>query len=321
MKLRYISCLISLKPIIKNIIFNRLAHLGRILDTTDYFLTPLIFINSMKKVLFVWISLLMAFNCSAGTGHRIAVQTLEQDTLIVGVKTDIPLFGYKDPKTGEITGFDIDIAKALIRYLLGDEKKLVLKAVTPSTRLPAVQKKEVDLVIATTTITDERKQLVDFSDSYFEVGQSMLVMPQSKITSVNELANQNILVVKNTVALTIMPKKMPSAKLLEYENYVEAVKALRAGQGVALVSSSFILVGLQKENPDLRVVGGLFSFESFGVAIHKGDNIMRLAVNTALRKMRASGEYQEIYQKWFGEIVEEEYDKFYQKNFGALLKQ
>ncbi|MDD2815474.1 MAG: transporter substrate-binding domain-containing protein [Thiotrichaceae bacterium] len=138
--------------------------------------------------------------------------------------------------------------------------------------------------------------------------------------NLNDLARKKVIVVKGTHAATILPKKMPSAKLLQYENYVEAVKALRKGEGVALVTGSGILMGIQKDNPDLQMVGGFFTFESYGIAVRKGDEMMLKAVNTALRKIRAAGEYNTIYQKWFGELVEKEYDRFYQQKFGYLFK-
>lgn len=274
----------------------------------------------MKSLFILFISLIISINCVANEENSALSQAQERDKLIVGVKTDVPLFGFEKPDSNEVEGFDVDIAKALAKYLLGGEDKLELKAVSSSSRLALLQSNEVDVLVATTTITDERKQLVDFSDSYFDLGQSILVTKNSKIRNLRDLAFQKVIVVKGAVALSIMPKKMPSAKLIQYDTYETAVEALRAGQGVALVTSSAILLGLQKTNPDLQLVGGLFTFESFGVAVQKGDKRMQLAVNTVLRKIRDSGEYNEIYQKWFGAIVEKEYDDFYQKSFGHLFK-
>lgn len=275
----------------------------------------------MKSLFILFISLIISVNCVANEENSALLQAQERDKLIVGIKTDVPLFGFEKPDSNEVEGFDVDIAKALAKYLLGSEDKLELKAVSSSSRLALLQANEIDVLVATTTITDERKKLVDFSDSYFDLGQSILVTKNSKIRNLRDLAFQKVIVVKGAVALSIMPKKMPSAKLMQYDTYETAVEALRAGQGVALVTSSAILLGLQKTNPDLQLVGGLFTFESFGVAVQKGDKRMQLAVNTVLRKIRDSGEYNEIYQKWFGAIVEKEYDDFYQKSFGHLFKQ
>jgi putative glutamine transport system substrate-binding protein len=276
----------------------------------------------MKKSFIAFLVILfVSFNCGADEENSALFRAQARDKLILGVKTDVPLFGFEKPDSDEIEGFDVDIAKKLAKYLLGDEDKLELKAVSSSSRLALLQTGEIDVLVATTTITDERKKIVDFSDGYFDLGQSILVPQNSKIRGLRDLAFQKVIVVKGAVALSIMPKKMPSAKLIQYETYEAAVAALRAGHGVALVTSSAILLGIQKNNPDLHLVGGLFTFESFGVAVQKGDKLMQHAVNTALRKIRASGEYNAIYQKWFGAIVEKEYDDFYQKSFGHLFKQ
>jgi putative glutamine transport system substrate-binding protein len=271
----------------------------------------------MKKLLSL---LLLSVTVFADDEPSSLLLAQERDRLIVGVKIDAPLFGFQEPSTGEVKGFDIELAGLITRYLLGDEHKLVLKPVNAQTRLPMLQNAEVDILIATVAITEERKQLADFSESYFEVGESILVDSHSKITNLNDLARKKVIVVKGTYAATILPKKMPSAKLLQYENYVDAVKALRKGEGVALVTGSGILMGIQKDNPDLHTVGGFFTFESYGIAVRKGDAVMLEAVNTALRKIRAAGEYNTIYQKWFGELVEKEYDRFYQQKFGYLFK-
>ena len=271
----------------------------------------------MKKLLGL---LLLSVSVFADDETSALLLAQERDRLIVGVKTDARLFGFKEPTTGEIKGFDVELAGAISRYLLGDEHKLVLKSVSAQTRFPMLQNAEVDILIATVSITKERKHLADFSDSYFEVGESILVDNHSKITHLNDLAHKKVIVVKGTHAVTVLPQQIPSVKLLQYDNYIEAIKALRKGEGVALVTGSGILMGIQKDNPDLHRVGGFFTFESYGIAVRKGDSVMLDAVNTALRKIRASGEYNTLYQKWFGDLVEKEYDRFYQQKFGHLFK-
>jgi putative glutamine transport system substrate-binding protein len=271
----------------------------------------------MKKLLGL---LLLSVSVFADDETSALLLAQERDRLIVGVKTDARLFGFKEPTTGEIKGFDVELAGAISRYLLGDEHKLVLKSVSAQTRFPMLQNAEVDILIATVSITEERKHLADFSDSYFEVGESILVDNHSKITHLNDLAHKKVIVVKGTHAVTVLPQQIPSVKLLQYDNYIGAIKALRKGEGVALVTGSGILMGIQKDNPDLHRVGGFFTFESYGIAVRKGDSVMLDAVNTALRKIRASGEYNTLYQKWFGDLVEKEYERFYQQKFGHLFK-
>ncbi|MBD5021864.1 glutamine ABC transporter substrate-binding protein GlnH, partial [Xanthomonas citri pv. citri] len=91
----------------------------------------------------------------------------DNDKIVFGVKTDTRLFGLKNPSSGEIEGFDIDIAKQIAKDILGDEKKAQFKEVTSKTRIPMLQNGDIDAIVATMTITEERKKEVDFSDVYF----------------------------------------------------------------------------------------------------------------------------------------------------------
>ena len=114
-------------------------------------------------------------------------QIKKSEKLVVGVKNDTNLFGLKNPSTGEVEGFDVDIAKALAKKILGDEKKLELKEVTSKTRIPLLKNGDIDAIIATMTITEERKKEVDFSDVYFKAGQSLLVKKGSDIKSIDDV--------------------------------------------------------------------------------------------------------------------------------------
>jgi aspartate/glutamate/glutamine transport system substrate-binding protein len=222
--------------------------------------------------------------------------------LVVGVKHDTKLFGLKDPATGKVEGFDIDIAKALAKKILGDENKLELKEVTSKTRIPMLKNGEIDMIIATMTISEERKQEVDFSDVYFKAGQSLLVKKGSKIQSIADLTKgTKVLAVKGSTSAANIRAKAPEATTLEFENYQEAFTALKAGQGDALTTDNAILYGMTKQDPNYQLVGGTFTDEPYGMAIRKGDSEFVSFVNTFLKDMKASGEYDKTYEKWIGE--------------------
>lgn len=111
----------------------------------------------------------------------------ERGKLLVGVKFDTRLFGLKDPASGNVEGFDIDISKAIAKKILGDENAIELKEVTSKTRIPMLNNGEIDMVVATMTITEDRKKEVDFSDVYFQAGQSLLVKKGSPITGLESV--------------------------------------------------------------------------------------------------------------------------------------
>lgn len=231
-----------------------------------------------------------------GTIERIK----ERGKLIAGVKYDTKLFGLKDPASGNVEGFDIDIAKALAKQILGDETKVELKEVTSKTRIPMLQNGDIDIIIATMTITDERKEQVDFSDVYFEAGQSLLVKNDSAITGLESLSGVKVLAVKGSTSAQNIREKAPDAEVLEFDNYQDAFTALKAGKGEALTTDNIILIGMQQTDNSFQLVGGNFTSEPYGMAIRKGDTAFVEEVNTLLKSLKDSGEYDSLHEKWLG---------------------
>jgi putative glutamine transport system substrate-binding protein len=225
----------------------------------------------------------------------------ERGKIVVGVKYDTKLFGLKDPTTGNVEGFDIDIAKALAKKILGDETKIELKEVTSKTRIPLLQNGDIDLIIATMTITEERKEQVDFSDVYFKAGQSLLVKSGSDIQSIADLVNgTTVLAVKGSTSATNIREKAPDSEVLELENYQDAFTALKAGKGDALTTDNAILLGMQQQDPNYVLVGGTFTDEPYGIAIRKGDSEFVTTVNDLLKELKDTGEYDKLYEQWMG---------------------
>ncbi|WP_339239218.1 transporter substrate-binding domain-containing protein [Paenibacillus sp. FSL R5-0517] len=241
---------------------------------------------------------------SGSGGDAVAKGTIEQikerGKLIAGVKYDTKLFGLKDPASGNVEGFDIDIAKALAKQILGDETKVELKEVTSKTRIPMLQNGDIDIIIATMTITDERKEQVDFSDVYFEAGQSLLVKNDSPITGLESLSGVKVLAVKGSTSAQNIREKAPDAEVLEFDNYQDAFTALKAGKGEALTTDNIILIGMQQTDNSFQLVGGNFTSEPYGMAIRKGDTAFVEEVNKLLKSMKDSGEYDTLHEKWLG---------------------
>jgi putative glutamine transport system substrate-binding protein len=221
--------------------------------------------------------------------------------LIVGVKYDTKLFGLKNPANNEVEGFDVDIAKALAKSILGDETKLELKEVTSKTRIPMLDNNEIDLIVATMTITEERKEQVDFSDVYFKAGQSLLVKKGSAIKSIADIQKgTKVLAVKGSTSVDNIIEKAPDATVLEFDNYQDAFAALKAGQGDVLTTDNAILYGMMAQDAGYEVVGEPFTDEPYGIAIKKGETALVEAVNKELAALKSSGDYNKIYEKWIG---------------------
>ncbi|KOO50013.1 transporter substrate-binding domain-containing protein [Viridibacillus arvi] len=229
-----------------------------------------------------------------------ALQTIkDNDKIVFGVKNDTNLFGLKNPSTGDIEGFDIDIAKEIAKSILGDASKAEFKEVTSKTRIPMLQNGDINAIVATMTITDERKKEVDFSDVYFKAGQALLVKKGSSIKSIDDITKKTkVIAVKGSTSTQNIREKAPEAQVLEFENYAEAFTALKAGKGDTLTTDNSILYGMADEDSNYNVVGDLFTDEPYGIAVKKGNTELVEAINKALTEMKDSGRYDEIYKQW-----------------------
>lgn len=229
----------------------------------------------------------------------VLAQIKKRDKIVFGVKNDTRLFGLKDPNTGKVEGFDIDIAKQLAKQILGDENKVEFKEVTSKTRIPMLNNGDVDAVVATMTITDERKKEVDFTDVYFQAGQSLLVKKDSKIKGIEDLKKgTKVLTAKGSTSAINIREKAPDTQVLEFENYAEAFTALKAGKGDALTTDDSILYGMADEDHNFHLVGGTFTDEPYGIAVKKGNQDFVKKLNEALKAIKDSGKYDEIKSKW-----------------------
>ncbi|MCS6156518.1 transporter substrate-binding domain-containing protein [Lactiplantibacillus plantarum] len=226
-------------------------------------------------------------------------------TITWGVKADTKLFGLMDVKDNQIKGFDADIATALTKRVLGKNATAKFVQVTSQTRIPLLKNGNIDAIIATMTITPEREKQVDFTNSYFDAGQSLLVKKGSAIKSVKDLnkSGSKVLGVTGANSVENIKKAAPKAKVLELSDYAQAMTALKSGQGVALTTDNGILYGMASQNPGYEVVGGTFTKEPYGIAVNKGQEPLKKALNKALKEIEADGTYNRILKKWFGNVA------------------
>ncbi|WP_280948778.1 transporter substrate-binding domain-containing protein [Lactiplantibacillus plantarum] len=226
-------------------------------------------------------------------------------TITWGVKADTKLFGLMDVKDNQIKGFDADIATALTKRVLGKNATAKFVQVTSQTRIPLLKNGNIDAIIATMTITPEREKQVDFTNSYFDAGQSLLVKKGSAIKSVKDLNKSGTKVLGVTGANSVenIKKAAPKAKVLELSDYAQAMTALKSGQGVALTTDNGILYGMASQNPGYEVVGGTFTKEPYGIAVNKGQEPLKKALDKALKEIEADGTYNRILKKWFGNVA------------------
>ncbi|MFJ5768958.1 glutamate ABC transporter substrate-binding protein [Psychrobacillus sp. NPDC093180] len=263
--------------------------------------------KSIQLLLFVFIAAMILVACSEDTSSAnstdnntdlVMDRIQKQDQITFGVKVDTRLFGLKNTSTGEIEGFDIDIAKAIAKEILGDENKVKFVEVNTKTRIPLLENDEIDAIIATMVITDERKKVIDFSDPYFEGGQSLLVKKGSEITGIDDLEGKKVITVKGATSGDLIREKVSDVQVLEFDTYFDAFSALKSGQGDTLTTDDAILYGMADEDPNYTLIGETLTNDFYGIGVKKGNEEFVEAINGVLEKLVETGEYDEIFNKW-----------------------
>lgn len=224
----------------------------------------------------------------------------DRGILKVGVKVDVPKFGFKDPATGKVDGMEIDIAKAIAKKILGDENKIEVQPVTAKTRGPLLDNGEVDYVIATFTITDERKQSYNFSEPYFKDGVALLVKKDAGITDLAGLNGKKIGVAQSATSkkalLDEIKKQNLKIDILEFGTYPEIKTALDSGRIDCFSVDAAILAGYLDDST--VILPARYSPQLYGVASKKSNEGLAKVANDSVTEMQSSGELDKIITKW-----------------------
>ncbi|MFC4004621.1 glutamate ABC transporter substrate-binding protein [Prauserella oleivorans] len=230
------------------------------------------------------------------------VQRAEQGRLTIGIKIDQPGLGLQTPDGG-YEGFDVDVAKYIAKELGVEEGDIEFVETPSAQRENMIQKGDVDFIVASYSITDERKQKVDFAGPYFIAHQDLLVRANdNSIKSAENLNNKKLCSVRgSTSAQNVKNDFAPQADLLEYAGYSQCLNGLESGAVDALTTDDTILAGYAAQNPGkFKLVGANLSDERYGVGLRKGDTEGRQAINNAIRKMQQDGTWKKSAERWFG---------------------
>lgn len=247
--------------------------------------------------IFGLLTLIISGDGTAGTLQDVKAR----GKLIAGVKTDFPPFGFVDEK-GVNKGFDVDIAKALAKELLGKEGAVEFVAVTSGNRIAFLTTGKIDIILASMTITDERKKVIDYSIPYFMSGHLILVHKDSPIEKYQDLAGKKVSTTQGSTGDIVIGELVPTAERIKFQHNSESLQALKDRRVDAFVQDDVLLLDLQKRNPELKIVGWPpFRPAPYGLGVRKGDPEWRDSVDATLTKMKKTGEYQKLWDKWFGE--------------------
>ncbi|WP_328461321.1 glutamate ABC transporter substrate-binding protein [Actinoplanes sp. NBC_00393] len=238
---------------------------------------------------------------SGNTASGIVGKAQNDKKLVIGVKADQPGLGLQ---TGsEYTGFDVEIGKIIAKGLGVEESGIEWKTTVSANREPYIQQNQVDLVVATYTINDERKQKVNFGGPYFVAGQDLLVPTDSTITGPESLAGKKVCSVSGSTPAKRIQTEYKDAQLQQFDSYSKCVTALAGGQVDAVTTDDIILAGYAAQDQyagKFKVVGKPFSEEPYGIGLAKADTEGCNKINEILKTAATDGSYKKAWDDTLG---------------------
>lgn len=227
--------------------------------------------------------------------------------LKVGVKFDQPGLGNVTAGADKPEGFDIEIAKMVSAHLGFSPDQIDFVETVSANREPFLQQGNVDMIVATYTINDKRKEVVDFAGPYYVAGQDLLVKSDSDIDGPDALAGKKVCSVDGSTPAQNIKDKYKDAELVTYDAYSKCVTDLQSGNVDAVTTDDAILRGYAAQYKDqFKVVGKPFTEEPYGIGLPKDDTALRNAVNDALDESRDNGDWKKAFEYTLGDSADVE---------------
>lgn len=222
----------------------------------------------------------------------------DRGVLVVGVSADTLLLGARNPFTGGIEGFDIDVLRDVSTAIFGDDDHLRFRVITSGQRVGVLEDGEVDLVARTFTATCERWERIAFSTIYYEAGQKVLVAQDDPAGGLDDLRGQRVCAPAGTTTLTRL--ETYAVEAVPAATHTECLALFQQGDVVAITGDDTILAGFAAQDPYAKVVGEAISSEPYGVGIPAQNVDMVQFVNAVLAQRVSDGRWQTSYDTWLG---------------------
>ncbi len=233
-------------------------------------------------------------------GDSTMAKIKERGKLIAGVDQTTFLFGFRNPTSGNLEGFDIDMVNQVAKALFGTaEGRVQFRAIPSKLRESVLQEKQVDIVVRTYSITCSRLEKVAFSSAYYKAGQRILVDGGSKVAQLSDLAGRRVCATKTSTSLTKIASDPSKPVPVSVDNWSDCLVMLQQKQVEAVSTDDVILAGMLAQDPTLKIVGDRFTEENYGIGVPKENDDMVRYVNAVLENVRG-GAWQESYGKWLG---------------------
>ncbi|CAG6396450.1 Amino acid ABC transporter substrate-binding protein, PAAT family [Actinacidiphila cocklensis] len=240
-------------------------------------------------------------------GHMPAKSTMAgivaRGRLIAGVDQNSYLFGYRNPLTGQLDGYEIELLKRVSTALFGRPDRIQFRTITSAQRIPVLlQKDPVDIVIDSMTINCERWQSVAFSSDYMDAGQRVLVPKDSTAKSIDDLGGRKVCAASGTTSIdTLRGLKEHPVVAVGVKDWTDCLMLMQLGQVDAVSTDDTILIGLQRQDPNTKLIGPRFTAEPHGIAMQPRQVDFVRFVNGVLEQMRQDGSLEKLARDWLGD--------------------
>ena len=251
-----------------------------------------------------------ASQASATAKARTLDEIKKSGKIKIGVFSDTNPFGYVD-ENGKVQGYDVYFAKRIAKDLLGSEDAVDFVYVEAASRVEYLKSAKVDITLANFTVTDERKEQVDFALPYMKVALGIVSPQKAEITDVNQLKGKKLIVVKGTTAETYFSKNYPDVTLVKFDEYQEAYDALLDGRGDAFSTDNTEVLAWAKQNKGFVVgVESLGDIDTIAPAVQKGNtellNWLNDEIKTLAKEKFFHKDFDETLKSVYGDSIDPE---------------
>ncbi|MEE0854185.1 MAG: cysteine ABC transporter substrate-binding protein [Eubacterium ventriosum] len=251
-----------------------------------------------------------ASQASATAKARTLDEIKKSGKIKIGVFSDKNPFGYVD-ENGKVQGYDVYFAKRIAKDLLGSEDAVDFVYVEAASRVEYLKSAKVDITLANFTVTDERKEQVDFALPYMKVALGIVSPQKAEITDVNQLKEKKLIVVKGTTAETYFSKNYPDVTLVKFDEYQEAYDALLDGRGDAFSTDNTEVLAWAKQNKGFVVgVESLGDIDTIAPAVQKGNtellNWLNDEIKTLAKEKFFHKDFDETLKSVYGDSIDPE---------------
>jgi polar amino acid transport system substrate-binding protein len=222
----------------------------------------------------------------------------DRKRLLVGLDVGSNLFSFRDPVTGAIAGFDVDIAGEVARDIFGSPAAVEYRILSSADRITALQDNTVDIVVKTMTMTCERRKQVYFSTAYFLASQRILAPRESEIAQPSDLSGKRVCVVNGTTSLRRVQEIDPPPTIVTVVSWADCLVALQQREVDAVSTDDALLAGLVAQDPYLHIVGPNMAEQPYGIGISRANAGLVRFVNATLERIRNDGTWNTLYRRW-----------------------